>query len=489
MFLRELIQTRLNSSFKIFDRQGNLIPETQIRSEYNSIKQYLLDFYSHKNECVVIKLTKDYRYLLCMLACMEVGIPYIPLKQDYLKDRLDQIREDSSFTLIIDDLSIHEIINYKEKIKQTLPNLSPEDTVYVIFTSGSTGRPKGVVIQRQGLENFFKFLCENFNNISSDDKLLQMTEFSFDLSVLDIGMFVVKNVALYFSNFENNIFKLGFEIENKRISLLNTVPNNLNMFLSDLVAERMDYTCLRTLFLGGARFSYGLYEKCKKYFTRDVNIYNFYGPTEATVYSHVKHITYEESLDCIDGVISIGKCLTNVKAHIMNEGKIADPYQKGELYIGGVQLLKEYINNPEQTSRALVHFDGELYYKSGDMAFRSEKNEFFIIGRADETIKYRGFRINLLDIDSYITRLNDIEDSVTIAIPNEATENQTICFLIMKEKKSIKEIKQEMSQLLLDYQIPEKIVFVEKYPTNMSGKVCRRTLREQYVESLNKAFV
>ena len=121
MFLRELIQTRLNSSFKIFDRQGNLIPEAQIRSEYNSIKQYLLDFHSHKNECVVIKLTKDYRYLLCMLACMEVGIPYIPLKQDYLKDRLDQIREDSSFTLVIDDLSIDEIINYKEKMAKQRP--------------------------------------------------------------------------------------------------------------------------------------------------------------------------------------------------------------------------------------------------------------------------------------------------------------------------------------------------------------------------------
>lgn len=482
MLLRQLLQSRFESSLSIYDRAGNKIPDEQVKEEYKNIKHFLLDHYAGKR--VAIKLTKDYRYLLSMLACMEIGIPYIPMKFDYPTDRIEQIRESSNFSYIIDDQNINEILIYKNRQQEKLPEISPEQEAYIIFTSGSTGRPKGVIIPRNAWENFFSFIGNNFPQVTQNDKLLQHAEFTFDLSMLDVALFITKNVGFHFSNFNNNIFKLGHEIATHRISILNTVPNNLNMFLTKLVAEKMDYQCLKHLFIGGARFSYGLYEKCLKYFNSDVAIYNFYGPTEATVYSHFKKITYETSVDCIDGNVSIGKVLPNMKAHIVVDGVVAAPFTKGELYIGGIQLMQGYMNSPEQTNQALVQFEGETFYRTGDLAFQNQTEEFFIVGRTDDTIKYRGFRINLLDIDSYISRLPYVQDSVTIAIPNEATENQTLGFIILKEKKSIKEIKEDMSKLLLDYQIPEKIIFVEQYPTNNSGKVCRKTLREQYLESL-----
>jgi acyl-coenzyme A synthetase/AMP-(fatty) acid ligase len=485
VLIRQLIQRRLESPFQIFNREGTLLPCEQVRNEYRGIRQYLLDH--HADDCIAIRQQKDYRYFLTILACMEIGIPYIPMKYDYPMDRVEQIREDANFTLLMDDSKMNEILAYNQKKRSDLPELSSGNPMYIIFTSGSTGRPKGVIIQRGALENFFLFMDKAFPKISATDHLLQVTEFTFDISLVDVAFFLNRNVALHFSNFENNIFKLAFEIETNRISVLNTVPNNLNMFLSELVCERMDYKCLKHLFIGGARFSYGLYQKCLKYFERDVEIYNFYGPTEATVYCHVKKITYQEPIDTVEGNVSIGRTLPGVKAHIVVDGQIAGPHQKGELFIGGNQLMKEYINNHEQTVKALVSFDGEMYYKSGDLAFRSESEEYFIVGRADDTIKYRGFRINLLDIDSYITRITYVQDSVTIAIPNEATENQTIGFLILKEEKSVKEIKKDLSSILLDYQIPEKIIFIEKFPINVSGKVCRKTLKSQYLESLTKA--
>ncbi len=485
MFIRQLIQRRLDNSFKIFDRHGTEVSCDQVRQEYQRIRQYLLDH--HAEDCVAIRQHKDYRYFLTILACMEIGIPYIPMKYDYPLDRVEQIREDADFKLLMDDAKTTEILGYTGTLKRTLPDLSPEKAMYIIFTSGSTGRPKGVIIQRKALENFFVFIGEAFPKINQDDHLLQVTEFTFDISLVDVAFFLTRNVVLHFSNFENNIFKFGFEIESYKISVLNTVPNNLNMFLSDLVCERMDYKCLKHLFIGGARFSYGLYQKCQKYFERDVEIYNFYGPTEATVYCHVKKITYQEPLDTVEGNVSIGRPLPNVKAHIVVDSQIADPHVRGELYIGDVQLMKEYINNPEQTAKSLVSLNGETFYRSGDLAFRSESNEFFIVGRADDTIKHRGFRINLLDIDSYITRIPYVQDSVTIAVPHEATENQTINFMILKEAKTVKEIKKDLSALLLDYQVPEKIIFVDQYPTNVSGKVCRKTLKAQYLESLTKA--
>jgi acyl-coenzyme A synthetase/AMP-(fatty) acid ligase len=477
----------MNSPFKIYNRAGELQNWEVVSREYHHIRQYLLDQHSGDKRPVVIRQTKDYRYFLTIIACMELGMPYIPVKADYPADRLGQIKEDSHYQVVLDDELMQKMLSYEQVQKNEPPAVSPADIMYVMFTSGSTGRPKGVIIQRQALENFFIYLKECFPRVNESDRLLQVTEFTFDISLVDVGMFLTKNVEVYFSNFENNIFKMGFEIDTHRISFLNTVPNNLNMFLSDMVAERMDYHCLKHLFIAGARFSHGLYEKCKKYFKPDVDVYNLYGPTESTVYSHGHHLSYEEDKDCVEGVVSIGKVLPNVKAHIVADGKILGPREKGELFIGGVQLLKEYINNPEQTQKSLVKLNGETFYKSGDLAFRTEDDQYFVVGRNDDTIKYRGFRINLLDIDSYITRLPYVQDSVTIAIPNELTENQTIGFIILKEEKTLKEVKQDMAKLLLDFQIPEKIFFVKSYPTNVSGKVDRKALREQYLSSLEKA--
>jgi acyl-coenzyme A synthetase/AMP-(fatty) acid ligase len=477
----------MNSPFKIYNRAGELQNWEVVSREYHHIRQYLLDQHSGDKRPVVIRQTKDYRYFLTIIACMELGMPYIPVKADYPADRLGQIKEDSHYQVVLDDELMQKMLSYEQVQKNEPPAVSPADIMYVMFTSGSTGRPKGVIIQRQALENFFIYLKECFPRVNESDRLLQVTEFTFDISLVDVGMFLTKNVEVYFSNFENNIFKMGFEIDTHRISFLNTVPNNLNMFLSDMVAERMDYHCLKHLFIAGARFSHGLYEKCKKYFKPDVDVYNLYGPTESTVYSHGHHLSYEEDKDCVEGVVSIGKVLPNVKAHIVADGKILGPREKGELFIGGVQLLKEYINNPEQTQKSLVKLNEETFYKSGDLAFRTEDDQYFVVGRNDDTIKYRGFRINLLDIDSYITRLPYVQDSVTIAIPNELTENQTIGFIILKEEKTLKEVKQDMAKLLLDFQIPEKIFFVKSYPTNVSGKVDRKALREQYLSSLEKA--
>lgn len=481
MLLRQLIQTRMNSSFRIFDREGNLQSPEKIRSEYSHIRRFLIEMHEKDKSPVVISQTKDYPYLLTMLACMEIGIPYIPVTVDYPQDRFEQIKFDSKFQMVIDDTKVREIQSQPEGRHPVLPSVNPDSTVYVMFTSGSTGKPKGVTIPRRALENFFTHLRDCFPDVSRGDRILQVTEFTFDISLVDVGMFLVKDCELHFSQFSKDIFRLAYEIEKARITFLNTVPNNLNMFLSDTVAGRTNYQSLKHLFIAGGRFSYGLYNKCKSALKSDVNVYNFYGPTESTVYSHGHKLTFEESTDCVEQIVSIGKPLPGVTAEIVSaEGNICGPLEKGELHLGGVQLLKGYINNPEQTQKALVKINDEIFYKTGDLAFQKSSGRFFVIGRTDETIKHRGYRINLLDIDSYITRLPYVQDSVSIAIPDELTENEIVAFLILKEEKTVKEIKQDLRTLLLDFQIPTNIVFVKNYPTNDSGKVDRKVLRENY---------
>lgn len=487
MYLRQLIESRLNSAdFKLFTNDGKLIPAEKVKEEYQAIRNYLLNSSQGDFSPVAIKLKKDYRYFLTILSCMEIGLPYIPMKHDYPENRIEQIKEDSKFRFLVDETFLNQMLTTSFSEVHPLPALSEDAPLYIIFTSGSTGRPKGVVIQRKALSNFFQWMDIHFTKIDSNERLLQVTEFTFDISLMDVGLFLLKNVDVYFSEFEGNIFKLGYEIQQYKITTLNTVPNNLNMFLTDLVADRMDYRSLKHIMIGGSRFSYGLYQKCQQYFSREVDIFNLYGPTECTVYSHVMKLNYEESLDCIDGNISIGKPLSNVEAMIEADGKEAASFERGELLLSGIQLLKEYVNNPEQTQKALITFNGSLFYKTGDLAYKDEVGRYFIVGRNDDTIKSRGFRINLLDIDSYIQKVPYIQDCTTIAVESDV-DNQTIAYMILKELKTVKQVKKDLATYLLDYQIPEKILFVESYPTNVSGKVCRKTLKAQYIETNKKA--
>lgn len=485
MYLRKLIQNRLASpDFKIYDRQGEMLSTHKVQDEYFSIRNYLLH-HTNRGEIIAIKATKDYRYLLTVLSCMDIGLPYIPMMVDYPDHRVQQIREDSSFKLLVTDELIQQMVEAKSSAID-LPPTDMEATAYIIFTSGSTGRPKGVMIPRKALTNFMHWVGEEFGHVSSSDDMLQVTEFTFDIVLTDVGLFLQRNVPVHFSNFNNDLFRLAYEVESYNITTLSTVPNNLSMLLSDVMKDRVNLSKLHTLMIAGARFSYGLYQKCRTRLGTHIHLYNLYGPTESTVYSHGKKMSFREEEDCAGLNVAIGKTLPNVAALVVKDGEVKKTKEEGELLLSGIQLLSRYMNDPEKTTQALISFQGQTWYRTGDIAFCDERGDYYVIGRLDDTIKVRGFRINLLDVDSYIHKLPYVEDVATVAIPHEVAENQTIAFIRLKEQKTVKEVKKDLLEYLLDYQIPEKIVFVESYPVNSSGKIDKKVLKENYLNSLRK---
>lgn len=485
MDLRTLVQQRLASpTLSLYDRQGSAVATATVKEEYQFIRNALLAQVG-PGEVIAIKATKDYRYLLTVLSCMEIGIPYIPMMVDYPAHRVEQIREDSDFRLLVTDDVLATMVSARTA-PRALPPTDPEATAYIIFTSGSTGKPKGVMIPRKALTNFMQWVGTEFAHVTSADHMLQVTEFTFDIVLTDVGLFLQKNVHTHFSNFNNDLFRLAFEVESYGITTLSTVPNNLSMLLSDVMKDRVNLEKLRTLMIAGARFSYGLYQKCKTRLGTHIDLYNLYGPTESTVYSHGKKMTFQEELDCAGLNVAIGKTLPNVTAVVVKDGQAKKVGEEGELLLGGIQLLSRYMNDPEKTEKALIHWNGKTWYRTGDIAFQDTRGDYYVIGRLDDTIKVRGFRINLLDVDSYIHKLPYVEDVATIAIPHEVAENQTVAFMRLKEPKTVKEIKKDLLQYLLDYQIPEKILFVDSYPTNSSGKIDKKVLKENYLNTQKK---
>lgn len=480
MKIRQLIQDRLfNNDFAIFDSNNKRVNCEDFRNNYLKTKAYLKNHITSEGS-VGIKLKKDHEYLMIMLACMDSGVPYVPVKDNYPDERIAQIKAESEFSELIDSKRLKQILS-TDWGEYSEGELRPMDTLYTICTSGSTGRPKAVVVSRTSINDFWAWLDSYFPKIDKEDHILQVADFTFDISLIDVGLFLYKGATLHFSNFTGNIFTLAYEIEIKRISFLNTVVNNFNMLLEDSIFDRGDFGSLKSVVMGGGRFTYGLYEKCKKHL-RKIDVNNFYGVTEVPVYSHAKRMNFDKS-DLHDHTVSVGTTLGSTTCIVVKDNKELADGEKGELYLGGGQLMKGYANNPEKTAEVLVDFKGEIYYRTGDIGFKDESGQFFVTGRMDDTIKYRGFRINLTDIDSYVHSLEYIQDCVTVAVENEQTQNTTIAYVISKKEVEVNEFRKDLANILLDYQIPEKIFFVDSYPVNNNGKVCKKTLRSQYLQS------
>lgn len=472
MRLRSLIQKAIKpESLRLHDWDGKPMDPAQAVANYLSIRTYIALHHSQPDSRVAIRLRKDPYYLMIVLACMEVGTPYIPMGHDYPDDRVEQIAQDAPFSLLVDSPLLQTMLQTTPQVV-ALPNVSSEREAYTIFTSGSTGRPKGVMIPRGAVENFFIWMDHYYANITSKDRMLLVTQFTFDIALVDVGLFLTKRLELFFSQFEGNIFRLAHEIEEYQITALNTVPNNANMLLEDSVKDRADYSSLRCLMLGGARFTYGLWQKCRDSFNGKALVHNFYGPTECTIYSHCKRLSFNEASDLQDHNVSIGNPVDNVTSIILN----------GELLLGGRQLMRGYANNPSKTAEVLIQHQGTTWYRTGDLSLQNPAGEYHIVGRMDDTIKHRGYRVNLLDIDSYILRLPYVQDCATIAIEDEIAENITVGYIILRETRNVKEIRSDLAAFLLSYQVPEKIIITDQFPVNSNGKVDRKALKAKYLQ-------
>lgn len=484
MKLHQIIQHRLSSIFSIYDKNYQKTDNAKIIFEYVNIKNFLLNNFSD-NQIVALYLTNDYHYLLTVLACQEIGLCYIPMKSTWPNNRVEQIKSLTHFERLISDELINEIKSIASNTTKMHYNFCSESPLYIMFTSGTTGEPKGVVIQRKSYVNFLNWIDAFFPSITSEDKLINSTGYTFDVSLMEIGLFLIKNVSFYCSNLENNALVLGKELSDLKITISVTVPNNFNLLLSERIFPEINLGHLKYVMLAGSKISPALFTKFKSLIPA-THLFNCYGPTEATIYCVAKELTNLDK-DIYKNTVSIGKALMGCTAIAINENmKETAPYEYGELIIGGCQLMKEYFNRPEATTKAMIKLNDNNYYKTGDVVFKDSDGNFFVSGRVDDTIKVSGQRVNLSDIDGYIANLTYVEEVATISIEDETKDAVILSFIILSDKNILeKQIKEDLKKILLPFQVPTKVFIKEQLPLNSSGKISKKILKEQYLETIN----
>jgi len=352
-------------------------------------------------------------------------------------------------------------------------DVRPDDLAYTIFTSGSTGEPKGVTIQHRGIVNRVCWQARLLS-IGPGDRILYKTPLTFDVSIGEIFLPLVAGATLVVaaSGKHWDPEYLANLIHRQGVTFAHFVPAMLRVFLeTEEVTEKT--RTLREVWSGGEALTP---ELRKRFFERiKANLHNGYGPTEASV--GVLH----ERCSASDPAsrIYLGRPIANAQCYITDPDlNLVPAGVAGEIVIGGVPLARGYLGDPELTGERFIQNPfkpraGERVYKTGDVGRYAPDGRIEFIGRRDQQIKLRGFRVELGEIEAALKRHPTIQSAVVL-VANE--QLCAYCITRAEEPPGARELKDFVRTVLPAYMIPANILLVPDFPLTANGKIDTRAL-------------
>lgn len=493
-------QANLFSTKIALFHQSESITYKTLNEEANKLAWYLTECGVKKGDIVALCVGQSIKRIIFMLAIVKAGGVYLPLDPEYPQARLDFILEDIRTTyvlssqeythkfcsfhgnVIVPDDESQKVSVIEQPVSNPLKNILPTDLMYIIYTSGSTGLPKGVAVKHSAIFNF----ASNFPskiNLSESNTALQLVSYTFDASFIDMWIPLLVGATLYL--YPDN--KLLGESLLKYVSQhhIDIIPMITPTMLATLPMGQ-PVGNLKSIVVGG--------EACPDnvflYWAERVKIYNLYGPTETTVAVTCHEYEFGQS------VKTIGKSLPGVDFYVLDASLNPLPAgQPGELFIGGVQLAKEYINRPELTSERFlcIAVDDQRnnkkeirrVYKTGDIVKLLPDSNIEYIGRNDTQFKIRGYRIESGEIENSINTIEGVKESAVVVI-NKENENPILAAFVTllngstEDELTVKiEICKHLKRTLPSYMNPDKIFIVEVFPQTFNGKIDRKALQTQ----------
>jgi amino acid adenylation domain-containing protein len=461
---------------------------------------------------VAICLERGPLMVVALLAVLRAGGAYVPLDPGYPDERLAFVLSDSRAAVLITDRAgasrfaagapcvvrvdgnapiVAGEGSRDARDRQGAPARarSASDAAYVIYTSGSTGRPKGVVIEHRSICNHMLWMQDRFP-LRADDRVVQRTPFSFDASVWEFYAPLIAGARLVLAGpHDTDPAALVRLLREERITVLQVVPSFLDVLLDE---PEFDGTlALRRVFAGGEALSARIVRRFHDRF--DAELCNLYGPTEATI---------DASFWVSPGAVSsatapIGRPVANTQLYVLDSGDNPVPIGvAGELFVGGDGLARGYVGSPELTAERFVPnpFSREpssRLYRTGDtVRFLADGNLEFL-GRADQQIKLRGFRIELDEVEAVLADHPLVREGVvTCASAGSVDQRLLACVVVERSPEAdtrpasrdrarpalIEDLRAHLRRRLPDFMVPDSFLFIDELPRLPSGKVDRKAL-------------
>ncbi|RLJ80979.1 non-ribosomal peptide synthetase [Pedobacter alluvionis] len=421
-------------------------------------------------DLVGIKLNRTEWMVIVVLGILNSGAAYVPVDPDYPEERIDYIRDDSHWKVLIDqeelDLFLTEINQYSSHCSSLC---SPENLAYVTYTSGSTGKPKGVMITHQNVTSFFRNFDAVFD-FKARMRIAAATNYTFDISVLEILGSLAWGMELHLLNEPDPAVILKYLAENE-INVLQVTPSRLNQIFEVPQLGLEDLKGLQVLLVGGEALTEQQYIRLGR--LQGVKAINVYGPTEATIWSSSLDIGSSSSL-------SIGKPLQNEWIYILDKNQMMVPEGvEGEIYIGGAGVAVGYLNRPELSAEKIIadpYQSGQKVYRTGDKGKWLSDGNIAFTGRIDDQVKIRGYRIELGEIEYVLRLCKGVGEAVVITRMDLHQQHELVAYFVSKEVIDDKEIKDQLKRVLPAYMLPAYYIQLDKMPLTFNGKIDRQNL-------------
>lgn len=466
--------------------QDGSLTFAQLHTQANRLAHYLRDKGVGPDVCVAIAAERSPQLLIGLLAIIKAGGAYVPLDPDYPAERLAYMLKDSGVQLLLTQTALLPQLPSAEGVcviamdslhLDSWPTQAPglhlhgDNLAYVIYTSGSTGQPKGVGNTHGALAERLQWMQATYQ-LNETDVLMQKAPISFDVSVWECFWPLITGCRLVLAGpgEHRDPHRIAQLVQEHGVTTLHFVPPLLQLFIDEPLAA--ECTSLRRLFSGGEALPAELRNRVLARLPA-VQLHNRYGPTETAI--NVTHWQCAAS----DGERSpIGRPLGNVICRVLDEQLNPLPAGvPGELCIGGIGLARGYLGRAGLTAERFVADPlgaaGTRLYRTGDRARWNADGVLEYLGRLDQQVKLRGFRVEPEEIEARLLALAGIAQAVVLV-----RDAQLIGYYTADAELDEQRVKIALAAELPEYMVPALLMRLDAMPLSPSGKLDRRALPE-----------
>lgn len=468
----------------------------ELNKKSNQLAHFLIQQGVFPETRVGICIDRSPELLIGILGILKSGGMFVPLDPAMPKERLEYILEDSESKILLTQADYASLFSSTpcrkifidsewQKIKQSPDGvvnsyIEPHNGAYIIYTSGTTGFPKGVFVEHHSLVNHATYLGTLFE-IDEGSRILGIISISFDAAGEEIYPTLVKGGTLVLAPKDIDLTGksiLGF-CDDNQINILHLPAPVWNQIVTDVGSGATKVpNSIRMLALGGEKPSKKNLEIWTRFLDHPCKFVNLYGPTEATITST------SFAVDCTDENLRlyesfpIGKPIQNSLVLILDQKlNILPAGIPGEIFIAGEGLARGYHNNLHLTEEKFPSISGTRFYRTGDRGYWLSDGNLYFIGRSDLQVKWRGYRIELEEIENTIRTYQKVRDVAVLLREDEIGVKRLVAYIVAKnaEKIQTEELRKSLKRLP-EYMIPTNFVQLDVMPLTMGGKIDRRAL-------------
>ncbi|AVH66607.1 non-ribosomal peptide synthetase [Nostoc sp. 'Peltigera membranacea cyanobiont' N6] len=487
-------QVELTPDAVAIQQEDRQLTYRQLSDRANQLAHYLQSLGVKAETLVGICVERSLETIIGLLGILKAGGAYVPLDPAYPKERLADILEDTQLGILLTQERFQDklpdyagkticldkdwAIIAQQNTVNPISDVQLDNLAYIIYTSGSTGKPKGVMIEQRSLINFVITATHEYG-INAGDKILQFASICFDTSIEEIFpcLLVGATLVLRTEPMLHSSDEFWRYCQQWKLTVLDLPTAYWHQLVAELTPKDSRIPeSLRVVIVGGEEAQL---EKVKHWhssvahFSQPLQLFNSYGPTEATVVT---------TLDCLTPAatsVSIGRPISNAQVYVLDRYLQSVPIGvPGELHIGGAGLARGYWQRPELTAEKFIQSPKlNRLYKTGDLArFRADGNLEYL-GRVDDQVKIRGFRIELGEIETVLRQHSQVFQAVVIAREDIPGQKRLVAYVVPHEQQpNVDELRHFLKQKLPNYMVPSAFVLLEALPMTPNRKVDYRTL-------------